>query len=215
MTRLDLLLAATIAVVAFALGTSLGPDVATAWKRSIAPSATYELRERVPTYREALATFDSRQAKVRNRIAEEHLAILAATQAGAPAAARRERRRTLRALYDANAALTSQQAEARVALAHAERRAGRQEERDRTRRRWDDKLGTTLVALVAAGLLVGALGILVVRVGTPAELTPVAAGAVALLAVLVVGDAFGWVAAAALVVLAGTIVIGRGARDCD
>ena len=81
MTRLDLLLAATIAVVAFALGTSLGPDVATAWKRSIAPSATYELRERVPTYREALATFDSRQAKVRNRIAEEHLAILAATQA--------------------------------------------------------------------------------------------------------------------------------------
>ena len=111
--------------------------------------------------------------------------------------------------------MTSQQAEARVALAHAERRAGRQEERDRTRRRWDDKLGTTLVALVAAGLLVGALGILVVRVGTPAELTPVAAGAVALLAVLVVGDAFGWVAAAALVVLAGTIVIGRGARDCD
>ena len=77
----------------------------------------------------ALATLESRQAKVRDRIAEEHLAVLAAAQAGEPAATTLARQRTLRALYDANAALTSQQAEARLALDEAARRAGRQEER--------------------------------------------------------------------------------------
>ena len=209
MTRLDLLLVAMIGVAAFALGTSLGPDLANAWKAPFAPAAAYELGERVPYFREALATLDRRQAALRDRIAKEHAAASVARVVGEPTEQIEARRRTLSALSLASATVTRRQGQARVDLARAERRAHNDEARDRDRRRWDDRLGGALVGFGVAGVLIVLLPLLSHVAGMPVAVEAVAVGSLIVLAALLLGDAFSWVAAAALSVLAAMFLVGR------
>ena len=209
MTRLDLLLVAMIGVAAFALGASLGPDVAEAWKTPFAPVATYELAERVPYFREALATLERRQAVLRDRIAKEHAAATVARLAGESAAQIAARRRTLSTLYLANAAVTTRQGDARVELAQAERRARNEEAGDRDRRRWHDRLGRALVGFGVAGALIVLLPLLSRVAGMPVAVEAVGVGSLIVLAALLLGDALSWVAAAALGVLTAMFLVGR------
>lgn len=209
MTRLDLILVVTIALVAFALGASLGPSVAASWKRPIAPVATYELRQRVPQHREVLATLERRRTMLRDRIAREHVAQLVPGQDGQVAKMTDARRRMLGILYAANADITSEQGAARVALAKAERRSKRDEARDRTQRRWEDRLGRAVVALGALGVQIAVLAIVSGAAGTPVTLGPVVIGSLIVLAALLLGEAFGWVAAIALAVMTATLLVGR------
>jgi hypothetical protein len=157
LTRLDVLLIATVALVAFAVGGVAGPRLTRQALGPVEPLAHFELQEDVPSRREAVAALERRQVKLRDRIAVEEVGGAAdPSKSGVHAT-------TIRRLERAAVALVDDQGEARLALAEAEERA-RWEQSEATGAREREDMLARAVASLAALLVTSAIVMLLALV---------------------------------------------------
>ena len=204
LTRLDVLLIATVALAAFAVGSFFGPLLTREVMGPVDPLARYELQADVPSHREAVATIDRRQVKLRDRIAVEEVERTAEpSKSGVHAD-------TIRRLEREADALVVEAGSARLALAVAEERARWEQSLAADARRREDMAARALMsvaALIAISLVVVAL-----RTATrlPIMLAWVVVGSALALAALLAADGVGLAAALALGAVVVILVVAQG-----
>jgi hypothetical protein len=205
LTRLDVLLIATVALVAFAIGGVAGPRLTREVLGPVEPLALFELQEDVPSRREAVAALDRRQVKLRDRIAVEQVAGAAdPSKTGVHGT-------TIRRLEREAVALVDEQGEARLALAEAEERA-RWEQSEATGARKREDMLARAIASLAALLVTSAVAVLLAHFARlPIMGVWVVGGGALALVALLAADGIGLVAALALVAIVVIIVVAQGA----
>ena len=205
LTRLDVLLIATVALVAFAVGGFAGPRLARAVLGPVEPLALFELHEDVPSRREAVAALDRRQVKLRDRIAVEAVeAVADPSKSGVHAT-------TIRRLERESAALVDEQGEARLALAEAEERS-RWEQSEAAAARKREEMAAGALASLAALLVTSAAVVLLAHFARlPIMRAWVVVGGALALVALLAADRIGLVAALALAAVVVIIVVAQGA----
>ena len=206
LTRLDVLLIATVALAAFAVGSFVGPLLTREAMGPVEPLARYELSEEVPSHRDATATLERRQVELRKRIAVEEVARTAEPSESRVHAA------TIGRLEREADVLVEEVGSAQLALAMVEERARwEQSLADDAREREDvaARALTSLAALVAISLVVVALRA-VTRL--PIMLAWVVVGSTLALVALLVADGVGLAAALALGAVVVILVVSQGAQ---
>jgi hypothetical protein len=204
LTRLDVLLIATVALAAFAVGSFAGPLVTREALGPVDPLAHYELREDVPSRREAVAALERRQLKLRDRVAVENVARAAdPSKSGTHAV-------TIQRLEREADGLVEEVGEARLALAVAAERAQWNETLAADAREREDMAARALVSLAA--LIAISLVVVVLRALTrlPIMLAWVVAGSLVALLALLAADGVGLAAALALGAVVVILVVAQG-----
>jgi hypothetical protein len=205
LTRLDVLLIATVALVAFAVGSYLGPLLTREVMGPVDPLARYELRADVPDHRDEVATIDRRQVELRKQIA------VAEAERRADPSNSGVQTATIRRLEREADALVDEAGSARLTLAEAEERT-----------RWEHALAAdartrevmAARALVAVAALIAiSLIVVMMRAATklPIMLAWVVVGSAVALAALLAVDGIGLAAALALCAVVVILVVAQGA----
>jgi hypothetical protein len=208
LTRLDVLLIATVALAAFAVGGFVGPLVTRDVMGPPDPLARYELWADVPSHREEVATLERRQVELRDRIATEEVERTADPSRSDVHAV------TIGRLERESGALVEEVGAARLALAVAEERARWNQSLATDARKREDMAAralTSLAALIATSLVVAALRA-VTRL--PIMLAWVVVGSALALIALLAADGVGLAAALALGAIVVILVVAqRGPRE--
>jgi hypothetical protein len=205
LTRLDVLLIATVALVAFAVGDFAGPRLTRSVAGPAEPAARFELREDLPRLRDAVATIERRQAKLRDRIAVEEVERTAEPgKAGG-------RTVTIGRLNRRASSLVGEQADARLALGEAEERARWEQASAASSRESVEMLGRGIASLVALALLSALVVLLRLLTELPIMLVWVVSGSALALAALLAADGLGLIAALALGAVVIILVVAQGA----
>jgi hypothetical protein len=199
------LLIATVALAAFAVGSFLGPLLTREVMGPVDPLARYELRADIPIHREAVAAIDSRQVKLRDRIAVEEVERTAEpSESGVHAA-------TIRRLEREADALVDEAGSARLALALAEERARWEHSLAADARTREDMAARALMSVAA--LITISLVVVALRTATklPIMLAWVVVGSALALAALLAADGIGLAAALALGAVVVILVVAQRA----
>lgn len=198
LTWLDLLLIGAIAVAAFGVSGLVGGRLATTWFGAAKPRALFDMHARVFEHRDAAATVERRQVRLRDRMAQAAMAELAPTAAprSGPTAAPVDPKVLAREAK----AMVKHQEQARVALGNAELLAARryaEAQRDRRLHEGVSRAAIAFPALLAIAAIVWLVGAIK---HLPIAIAPVTAGAAILLTGLLLAGAAGLLAALALAV---------------
>lgn len=204
LTRLDVFLIVTAALVAFAVGGFWGPWLTRLVVGPGEPIAKFEASAGLPVHRDDVARIDRQLLKLRDRIAIEDVGRVAEPLTSA------RRTVTIQALQRRAALLVDTQAQARLRLGRAELRTQRMWASAARVRRLAEGLGVaaaSFAVLLMVGLLVVGLRALT-RV--PIAVGWVVAGSALVLLAILVADAVGFVAALALAAVVVLLVVAQG-----